>query len=71
MRIKTIVSQNRRDFTAVYECEWCDHTYRSYGYDDLRFHNTVIPAMTCPACGKGRHPSYRPLQPKYPEGMNV
>lgn len=52
MQIKTIVSQSRRDFTAIYECESCGHTKRDYGYDDANFHENVIPAMKCDECGK-------------------
>lgn len=52
MQIKTIVSTDRRDFTAIYECESCGHTKRGYGYDDANFHENVIPAMTCDECGK-------------------
>lgn len=43
MRIKKIISQNRRDFQAVYECEHCGHTEKGYGYDDEYFHREVIP----------------------------
>lgn len=25
MKIKEIISQNRRDFTAIYQCEHCGH----------------------------------------------
>lgn len=71
MKIKTIISQNRRDFRAVYECEWCGHTYESYGYDDANFHQNVIPNKTCPECGKGAHPTYRPLTTQYPEGFQI
>ena len=52
MNIKTITDQHRRDFTAIYECEFCGHTKKSYGYDDANFHENVIPAMTCDGCGK-------------------
>lgn len=41
MRIKEILSQHRRDFIAIYECEHCGHTYKSGGYDDANFHNEV------------------------------
>jgi hypothetical protein len=71
MRIKQIVSQNRRDFTADYECEHCGHTERSYGYDDANFHENVIPKKECKACGKTAGESYRPLTTKYPAGMQV
>ena len=51
MRIKTKLNQNRRDFTAIYECESCGATHQAYGYDDAYFHQTVIPAMVCGECG--------------------
>ena len=47
MRIKTIISQYRRDFTADYECEHCNHIERKSGYDDYNFHHNVIPKMVC------------------------
>lgn len=74
MRIKEIVYQHRRDFTAIYECEFCGDTFRGSGYDDLRFHNNVIPTMVCEVCGKSTREEgtdYRPLQPKYPEGFQI
>lgn len=71
MKIKTIKSQNRRDFTAIYECEHCGHTHEGYGYDDRNFHENAIPAMVCPACGKKAGPDYRPLTTKYPAGQLV
>ena len=43
MRIKGIISQHRRDFKAVYECEHCGHEVVDGGYADLNFHNNVIP----------------------------
>jgi hypothetical protein len=52
MRIKTKISQSRRDFHAVYECEFCGAVKRDYGYDDANFHENVIPAMMCTTCGK-------------------
>lgn len=52
MKIKKIIDQNRRDFNAIYECEFCGATKEGYGYDDSNFHNNVIPNMKCPKCGK-------------------
>lgn len=52
MHIKKKIDQNRRDFTAVYQCEHCDHETTGYGYDDANFHQNVIPSMTCVNCGK-------------------
>lgn len=71
MKIKTIESQSRRDFYAIYECEHCGHTKRGSGYDDDNFHRNVIPAMKCEKCGKKAPEDYRPLTTKYPEGMTV
>jgi transcription elongation factor Elf1 len=52
MKIKTKHSQHRNDFTATYECEFCEHSFKDYGYDDRNFHENVIPAMFCKQCGK-------------------
>ena len=71
MKIKTIVSQHRRDFHAIYECEHCQAEKKGYGYDDSYFHGTVIPKMVCAACGKTAGDDYRPLETKYPDGMTV
>jgi transcription elongation factor Elf1 len=67
MKIRKIVSQSRRDFTAIYECEHCGNTHKSDGYDDSNFHQNVIPKMKCPACGKSAGEDYRPLATKYPD----
>lgn len=71
MQIKSIESQHRRDFTAIYVCEHCGHEYEGRGYDDAHFHNNVIPAMACPGCGKTAPEDYRALTTKYPEGYQV
>lgn len=72
MRIKTIVSQIRRDFRAIYECEHCGHTTKEKrGYDDRYFHQNVIPQMICEKCGKKANENYKPLATKYPDGMEV
>lgn len=75
MRIKQIISQNRRDFWANYECECCGHIEEhKSGYDDTNFHKNVIPQMVCPNCRKTSKDSdseYRPLSTKYPEGYQV
>ena len=67
MRIKEIVSQNRRDFHAIYECEHCNNTIKRGGYDDANFHNNVIPDMECKECGKKAKDTYRALKTKYEE----
>lgn len=71
MKIKEILFQHRRDFEAIYECEHCGHTLKGRGYDDANFNNNVIPAMTCPKCGKTAPDNYRPLATKYPEGYQI
>ena len=52
MKIKEILSQIRRDFTAIYMCEHCDHEEEGNGYDDDNFHRNVVPMMKCKKCGK-------------------
>jgi len=71
MHIQKIVSQNRRDFEAVYTCEHCGHTEKGFGYDDANFHYNVVPKMVCHECGKAADDTYRPLETKYPEGYQV
>ena len=56
MKIKKIISQNRRDFYAIYECEACESvTDKRGGYDDRNYHDNVIPNMRCPKCGMSRN----------------
>lgn len=72
MKIKRFLSQHRRDYTAVMECEHCGHEQKDmYGYDDANYHDNVIPNMACKNCGKSAPDDYRPLTTKYPDGMNV
>ena len=71
MKIKTIISQYRRDFTATYVCEHCGHEKDGYGYDDSNFHQNVIPTMECGNCGRVAPKDYRPLTTKYPDGYVV
>ena len=71
MKIKEIISQDRRDFRAIYECEHCGDEYEEKGYDDSNFHNNVIPKIVCENCGKVSGKNYRPLSPKYLEGVQV
>lgn len=71
MIIKEILSQNRRDFNAIYECEHCQATEKGYGYDDNYFHESVIPKKKCPKCGLTASETYRPLATKYPDGFQV
>jgi predicted RNA-binding Zn-ribbon protein involved in translation (DUF1610 family) len=74
MKVKEILSQSRRDFTAMYECEGCGHIHKGRGYDDAFFHTKAVPQMKCPECGKTSAEcgaNYRPLSTKYPEGVQV
>ena len=71
MKIKTILSQHRRDFQAIYKCEYCGHEEQEEGYDDTNFHNNVVPTMKCIECGKAAGNDYRPLATKYPDGMQI
>ncbi len=65
MKIKKILSQHRRDFRAIYQCEHCGHELKASGYDDTNFHQNVIPDMECEKCGKKADAEYRGLAPKY------
>lgn len=69
MRIEKILSQHRRDFTAIYKCEHCGHEDRRPGYDDTYFHSNVVPSMCCPTCGFSAADDFVALEPKYPEGI--
>jgi len=71
MKIKKVLTQSRRDFTAIYECEHCGHSHESYGYDDSNFHKNVIPSFKCPECGKKADDTYRPLTTKYEDGVQI
>ena len=71
MKIKKILNQHRRDFTAIYECEHCGFENKADGYDDSFFHRNVIPSMECHNCGKKGSDDYRPLTTKYPDGFQV
>lgn len=71
MKIKKIISQNRRDFQAEYECESCGVIEKRGGYDDSHFHTNIIPDMVCKECGKKAPEDYRPLTTKHPEGATV
>ncbi len=71
MHIKKIISQYRRDFKAIYTCEWCNEDHVSTGYDDEYFHKNIIPTMKCPSCKKIAGKDYRPLTTKYPENFII
>jgi len=66
MKIKKIISQSRRDFTAMMICEHCgDEEINSSGYDDDFYHNKVIPKMKCDKCGKEAPADYKAKETKY------
>ena len=72
MHIETILTQNRRDFTATFRCEHCTEAVEKRGYDDDHFHRNVVPNMPCPSCGlTADSDTFRPLGTKYPEGQTV
>lgn len=78
MKIKTIKSQHRRDFFAIYKCEFCGEEHEGPGYDDSNFHQNVIPDMKCgnPDCGKRSNdqPEFKPVEvapTRYPDWMQV
>ena len=71
MRIKKMLSQHRRDFTAIFECEHCGHEERINGYDDSFYHQKVVPKMECSNCGKTAAADYEPRASKYPDSMTV
>ncbi len=71
MKIQKIVSQHRRDFQAIYECEHCGRTYEGGGYDDRYYHETVVPGIKCSKCGKKAGDDYQPLATKYPDSQTV
>jgi transcription elongation factor Elf1 len=71
MKIKKIISQSRRDFKAIYECESCGHEHNGSGYDDANFHENVIPDMICKECGAGKDSNYRALTTKYTESQVI
>jgi len=64
MRINKIISQNRRDFRAIYICEHCGNEEIKSGYDDENFHNNVIPKLVCKNCNKTASEDYRPRSTK-------
>jgi ribosomal protein L37AE/L43A len=71
MEIKKILSQHRRDFTAIYKCEHCENETESSGYDDSYFHQKVIPNMECSKCKKKSSKKYKPRATKYKDSQVV
>jgi hypothetical protein len=71
MFIQRIISQHRRDLVVNFECEHCGFVKQGSGYDDAHFHNDVVPGLTCDNCSKTAGPDYKPMKPRYPEGVQV
>ena len=74
MIIKQVLSQYRRDFIAIMECEFCGHTKNVKGYDDANYHQNVIPNMKCTECAKSTitgGAEVKPRATKYPEGFQI
>ena len=64
MRIQKIIHRHRREFTAIYECEHCSHSYEGLGCDNDFFHRSVIPNLECDSCGKKAKEDH-PMGTKY------
>lgn len=61
-----MLTQHRRDFTAMLVCEHCDKEEKLMsGYDDNFYHTKVIPAMVCKGCGEKAPEAFVPQEPKY------
>jgi C4-type Zn-finger protein len=75
MIIKEMLSQSRRDFTATMECEFCGNTVKNdSGYDDVNYHENVIPNMKCKKCDKStvsKNGDINPQQTKYPDWLQL
>lgn len=71
MKIKEILNRNRRDFTAIYQCEHCGFEEESGGYDDSYFHQEIIPKMKCDKCGKIAPKDSLRLAPRYADHVAV
>lgn len=69
MIIEKFIFRNRRDFKAIYKCEFCGATIVEQGYDDAHFHENVIPAMKCKKCGKAS--GHQTSQPIIPPGIQL
>lgn len=70
-----MLSQHRRDFTAIMECEFCKDTIKdASGYDDNYYHENVIPNIKCKKCGHSTISNNGKIEPqatKYPEGFTI
>lgn len=55
MKIISLKNGNGRDLYGKLQCEHCDAIEELRGgYDDGHWHNRVLPAFHCEACGKNR-----------------
>jgi len=75
MKIKKMISQHRRDFRAIIQCEGCGNEENlDNGYDDRYYHDEVLPNMKCKKCSKSRNElgvKGTFTNTKYPEGYQV
>jgi hypothetical protein len=75
MKIKEITYQHRRDFSAIYKCEWCGHEQKDdSGYDDSFYHDSVIPNKKCKSCGEStlsKEGAIDNTETRYPEGYQI
>lgn len=75
MKIKKITHQHRRDFSAIMQCEFCNHEQvNNAGYDDRYYHDEVIPKMKCEKCSESTisgNGQINYTETKYPEGYQI
>ena len=75
MKIKKLISQHRRDFTALMECEFCGYQEMDdSGYDDRYYHDNVIPNIKCSKCGEStisKGGKIEKTTTRYPEGYQI
>lgn len=75
MKIKKLISQHRRDFTALMECEFCGYQEMdNSGYDDRYYHDNVIPNIKCTKCGEStisKGGKIEKTTTRYPEGYQI
>lgn len=55
MKIISLKNSIGRDLYGMLQCEHCGAEQKlSGGYDDAHWHNRVLPALHCAACGLNR-----------------
>lgn len=60
MRIDKITNQMSEDFWADFKCEHCGHIEKNLrGYNDIFFHENIIPEIKCKQCEKTGSDYYR------------